>query len=103
MAYLSEDIAMLKGYRPNRRQLTRLRDEVAAGSGQNVGDTERIASAMLASGMFMASIARLTRPTGKIAVLIGAALAYRALTGDCPLYRTLGLTSKKGGVESYLT
>jgi uncharacterized membrane protein len=64
---------------------------------RNLGPGERVASA-LGGGVLVA--AALTRaPVGALALAAGAALAYRGLTGSCPLYRRLGIDrSGRGNV-----
>lgn len=59
---------------------------------QNVGETERWASA--AGGTALALLG-LTRPTfgGVALTLLGGALMYRGLTGHCSMYQALGVST----------
>ncbi|NUQ63778.1 MAG: DUF2892 domain-containing protein [Pirellulales bacterium] len=61
---------------------------------QNVGTTERLASALIGGGLVLAGLMR-----GKWAGLVmgigGGALVYRGLTGYCPAYNALGIRTNE--------
>jgi len=61
--------------------------------GANVGDTERMASAVAGGALLLYGLARGARGAlgGWALAGLGATLAYRGLTGFCNLYRVLGI------------
>ena len=64
---------------------------------RNVGQTERIASAV-AGGLLAAVALRRKGALGVAAAAMGAELLYRAVTGYCPIYGALGVdTAPKRG------
>ena len=67
------------------------------GRAVNVGDTERMASAIAGGALALYGLRRGSLGGLALATL-GAALGYRALTGHCQLYEKLGINS--GGARS---
>jgi hypothetical protein len=57
---------------------------------RNVGESERIVSA-LCGGALLMSLINVRPVRGLLGALIGGTLVYRALTGHCPLYGALGI------------
>ena len=62
----------------------------------NVGDWERVASAVTAGGLIAAALLRRSR-SGFAMGLAGAALLYRGVTGHCPVYHALGANTNDLG------
>jgi len=56
----------------------------------NVGETERIASAIVGGALTIWGLSRLSLG-GLLVAGVGAALGYRAVTGHCPVYEKLGI------------
>src|SRR6185312_13330463 len=76
---------------------TMTRDEPAQGDFArevNVGDLERMLSAV--AGGALVAWGAMQRSLGGLAlVAAGGALAWRALSGHCPLYRALGVDTRR--------
>src|SRR4051794_40041435 len=66
-----------------------------AGSGVNVGDTERVVSAAAGGLLVLLGLARRSLGGGA-AALAGSGLLYRGLTGHCHLYGALGVNTAPG-------
>jgi hypothetical protein len=66
--------------------------------GVNVGPTERIAS-LLGGGALAGLGLSCGSPTGLCLALVGAALAYRGLSGHCHLYEALGVNTAGPATE----
>ena len=66
------------------------RREADVRSGRNVGDVERWTSVAAGAGLAMYGLSR-RGPAGWIAVGVGAVLVRRGLTGQCEIYRALGM------------
>ena len=58
----------------------------------NVGSSERIASTILGAALIGLSLQR-SRIGGIFVALAGAGLAKRGISGRCPVYRRLGVTT----------
>src|SRR6267143_685152 len=56
----------------------------------NVGETERIVSAIVGGALTIGGLSRLSLG-GLLVAGVGAALGYRAVTGHCPVYQKLGI------------
>ncbi|WP_439628587.1 SRPBCC family protein [Gemmata sp.] len=69
----------------------------AAGSpsGVNLGDAERVASALVGGVLALLGLARRS-PGGGAAAVAGGGLLYRGLTGHCHLYGALGVNTAEG-------
>ena len=57
---------------------------------RNVGDAERIASALLGAALILGGVLR-PSPIRALLAVGGGLLVERGLTGQCALYRSLGL------------
>ena len=66
-----------------------------AGSDRNVGQPERVASALGGALLALWGIERRTAP-GALAALAGAALVHRGVTGHCQVYGALGVSTAEG-------
>jgi uncharacterized membrane protein len=64
-------------------------------SSQNVGTPERWASGIAGGALALFGLARRSLFGGVLAA-IGGSLAYRAVTGHCPVYETLGIDTAGG-------
>jgi uncharacterized membrane protein len=76
------------------------RDEHAgkSSSGKNVGDFERMASAVSGAAMLYSGL-RSRSGVGIVKAIFGGALVYRGLSGQCSVYKALGVNtanSEKG-------
>jgi uncharacterized membrane protein len=60
----------------------------------NVGETERLLSAISGGALAITGLARASLP-GLGVALVGGGLIYRGLSGHCPVYQSLHLTSAK--------
>jgi len=60
------------------------------GATRNVGQAERWASAIAGGALALFGISRRSIP-GAVAAALGAALAYRGVSGHCPVYERLGI------------
>jgi uncharacterized membrane protein len=56
----------------------------------NVGDTERVASAIAGGALVVFGLSRISLG-GLVLAAVGAALGYRGITGHCDLYERLGI------------
>lgn len=79
---------------PRRREAPARRD--TGGGGENVGRSERALSVGGGAALLLAA-ARRRDGAGVLLALAGAALAYRGVTGHCPAYQTLGVSTSDGG------
>lgn len=71
-------------------------DRIRMGHGEpNVGHRERLASLAAGAGLAAYGLSRRTLP-GLLMAAIGGVLTHRAVTGRCPAYRALGLTTAHG-------
>jgi uncharacterized membrane protein len=70
------------------------REERAGAPHGNVGQTERFASGLIGGGLLFRSVTRPMSPLSGIAALAGIALVYRALTGYCPAYHAMGVSTQ---------
>lgn len=86
---------------PQRMYMGRPHSILARGRGEerasvNVGDNERMLSAIAAGALALYGLRR--RSLGGLLLAgVGAALGYRSLTGHCPLYERLGIDA--GGAQ----
>lgn len=86
---------------PQRMYMGRPHSILARGRGEerasvNVGDNERMLSAIVAGALALYGLRR--RSLGGLLLAgVGAALGYRSLTGHCPLYERLGIDA--GGAQ----
>jgi uncharacterized membrane protein len=62
----------------------------------NVGATERIASAIIGAALIGLGLQR-ARVSGILVALAGAGLTTRGLSGACPVYNRLGITTARRG------
>ena len=60
----------------------------------NVGHDEQRLSIIGGAALGAIGLARITRPSGWLALGIGAALIIRGTTGHCGLYHALGIDTK---------
>ena len=59
----------------------------------NVGETERMISGLAGGGLIFRSVMRPVSPLSGVTALLGFALVYRALTGRCPAYHAMGIST----------
>jgi hypothetical protein len=71
-----------------------------ASAAHNVAGPERIGSVALGAALITYG-ARRRGPAGAIAALVGGALVHRGATGNCMVYRALGVST--GSSEALLT
>src|SRR5690349_9657773 len=71
-------------------QLDTLRNELATNVATNVSDSERIGSIALGAGLILIALSRRSLFGGLLG-LAGAGLVARGMTGNCALYRRLGI------------
>ena len=64
-------------------------------AGRNVGQVERMGSAVLGGTLVLLGLSRRSL-VGAAAALAGGGLLYRAATGYCPLFESLGLNTAEG-------
>ena len=60
---------------------------------QNVGETERWASALGGGALTLYGLSRINSPAGMILAALGGCLLYRGVTGRCSMYSALGVTT----------
>jgi uncharacterized membrane protein len=76
--------------------LSRIHDAVSPAQEVNVGDNERVASALAGAGLIASGIKKRS-PLGMLMAAGGAVLMQRGLTGHCGLYERMGRnTATKG-------
>ena len=63
---------------------------------KNVSDAERMAST-IGGGALVAYGLQTRSWRGAALAALGGAMAYRGLTGHCPMYQALGITTNRGG------
>lgn len=73
-------------------------DTAARGDMRNVGELERVASGLGGAALLGYGLVRPSALNTLLAIG-GALLVERALTGQCNLYRTLGIDTRDGGSE----
>jgi uncharacterized membrane protein len=61
---------------------------------RNVSETERMISGMAGGGLIFRSVMRPMSPFSGVTALLGLALVYRGLTGRCPAYRAMGISTQ---------
>jgi len=61
----------------------------------NVGDRERSLSLAAGALLLVTSLGKLRRGQGLVQAAAGAGLIYRGLSGSCPLYNKLGVTTRE--------
>jgi len=61
----------------------------------NVGNTERNISLAAGALLLLTGLPKLLRGQGILQTAAGAGLVYRGMTGNCPLYQQLGLSTKE--------
>ena len=84
-----QEAVMRRGSRsPARRSLS-----------MNVGETERIASAVGGAGLAIYGLTRGSLP-GVLLALVGGSLVYRDVTGHCNVYEALGVDTAKAKQRS---
>ncbi len=69
--------------------------EQAQESSENVGDTERVISGLVGGGLLLRSALRPLSLTSGLGALAGIALVYRSLSGSCPAYSALGISTQE--------
>ncbi|GKS58069.1 cyclase [Nitrospira sp.] len=79
-------------YRTNTQDLD-WPEERANAEGLNVGDIERLASALVGGGLLVRSIPRLPSLAAGVGTMVGAALLQRGLTGHCAVYNAFDLNT----------
>jgi len=67
----------------------------------NVASFERVASVLARSVLGVYGLRR--RPYGLLLTLIGGGLIYRGISGHCPVYQQLGITSANPSEEQQIT
>lgn len=70
------------------------RDEQSHDAHSNVGETERVISGLLGGGLVLRSVTRPLSPITGVGAMIGVTLLYRALTGYCPAYHSMGFSTR---------
>jgi uncharacterized membrane protein len=80
-------------------QLDTLRNELATNVATNVSDSERIGSIALGAGLILIALSRRSLFGGLLG-LAGAGLVARGMTGNCALYRRLGINSGELSTEA---
>jgi uncharacterized membrane protein len=80
-------------------ELDTLRNEVATNVATNVSDSERIGSIALGAGLILLALSRRSLLGGLLG-LTGAGLVARGTTGNCALYRRLGINSGELSTEA---
>jgi uncharacterized membrane protein len=70
-----------------------------SGAGHNVAKPERIGSVVLGAALITYGVRR-RDPAGIITALVGGAFVHRGATGNCPVYRAMGVST--GSVDAVL-
>ncbi len=78
--------------RPNTRDSEMKAEQTEEARG-NVGETERILCGIVGGALLLRSVARPFSPTGGVGALIGIALLHRSVTGYCPAYGAMGIST----------
>lgn len=68
-------------------------EEQAGELHENVGETERLMSGLIGGGLVLRSIMRPLSPISGLSALFGIALVHRSLTGYCPAYNAMGIST----------
>lgn len=71
---------------------------IASRGGANVGNSERIPSAVAGAALVAYGLTRRSLP-GVLMALAGGEMIYRGATGRCPLYGALGINTAEKGVS----
>src|SRR4051812_871771 len=66
---------------------------------QNVGQAERVTSIAAGSILTLLGLSRGSLP-GLLIAGVGGAMAYRGITGHCPMYETMGVNTAESDNES---
>ncbi len=72
----------------------------ACESPMNVGTAERIISTSIGAGLILAGLARRS-PGGLLLAALGTPLAWRGLTGHCPMYQAMGVRGEDANPTSH--
>ncbi len=60
----------------------------------NVGETERVISGLVGGGLLLRTVTRPLSPITGVGAMLGVTLLYRALTGFCPAYHSMGVSTR---------
>src|SRR5947209_13492333 len=66
---------------------------------QNVGQAERVTSIAAGSILTILGLSRGSLP-GLLIAGVGGAMAYRGITGHCPMYESMGVNTAESDEES---
>jgi len=84
-------------YRTNTQDLDWSEEQAAGSQGnQNVGDVERMASAVLGGGLLVSGLMRRSWAGAGLSV-IGVSLLHRGMSGYCALFDAMGIDSTRAG------
>jgi len=71
-----------------------------AGGDVNVGETERLASALVGGVLALGGVRRIGSLSGLLMLAAGGGLLYRGMTGHCVLYQQLGMNTNEASQRS---
>jgi len=86
-------------YRTNTQDLDWSEERAASRSRQNVGDMERMISAVVGGGLLMTGLPRRSWAGAGLTV-VGAALLHRGMTGYCAALDMLGVNTNEGSAST---
>lgn len=89
-------------YRPHHESPDRQTTEHAGRGYQNVGDGERLLTALLGGGLLLRGLRGRSGVVGSVTALTGIALLNRAASGYCPAYHAMGLSTRDRSETSLL-
>jgi uncharacterized membrane protein len=99
---MTETLTGKERYRTNTQDMDWSEERASSsGSGQNVGDMQRMLSAFLGAGLLINGIPRRSW-AGAGMSLIGAALLHRGLSGYCAMLDVMGVGSQDGHTTNLL-
>lgn len=78
-----------KQYRPHKESPDMQTTEHVGGRYENVGDGERLMTALLGSGLLILGLKGRSGVMGGVTALAGIALLNRATSGYCPAYHAM--------------
>ncbi|ALA59224.1 SRPBCC family protein [Nitrospira moscoviensis] len=83
-------------YRTNTQDMGWSEERASSASRQNIGDTQRIVSALLGGGLLAGGLPRRSWAGAGLS-LIGAALLHRGISGYCAIFDAMGLDTGGDG------
>jgi len=83
-------------YRTNTQDMDWREEQAGPQGNQNVGDVERMASALVGGGLLVGGLMRRSWAGAGLS-LIGGALLYRGMSGYCALFNAMGIDSTGDG------